>query len=160
VAYEVDLVRRHVIFIDTKNDERRGVPLHPRVVAALVRLPHREGEVFRRPDGRPCAPLDADDNDDTSAGGRIKTAFRGAVRRAGLSDFHPHDCRHTWATWHYAQHRDLNVLMALGGWKTIAMVLRYAHVNVDQFQGSIDALATTGAGGNRGGSEITESETA
>jgi len=41
------------------------------------------------------------------------------------------------------QHRDLNALMALGGWKTPAMVFRYAHANVDQFQASIDALPTT-----------------
>jgi len=137
---EVDLDRRHVVLVDTKNDDRRGVPLHPRVIAALANLPHREGEVFRRPDGKPYAPLD---DGETSAGGRIKTAFRGAVRRARLTDFHPHDCRHTWATWHYVQHRDLNALMALGGWKTPAMVFRYAHANVDQFQASIDALPTT-----------------
>jgi hypothetical protein len=29
------------------------VPLHPRVVAALSLLKHRDGEVFRRPDGKP-----------------------------------------------------------------------------------------------------------
>jgi integrase len=55
---DVDLARGHVIFpIDpsdgrrTKNNEARGVPLHPRVCAALANLPHRDGEVFRRPDG-------------------------------------------------------------------------------------------------------------
>jgi integrase len=141
---EVDLNRRHVVFVDTKNGDRRGVPMHRRVVAALANLPHRHDEVFRRPDGLPYAPLEEDDPGETSAGGRIKTAFRGAVRRAGLTDFHPHDCRHTWATWHYAQHRDPNALMALGGWKTPAMVFRYAHVNVEQFQDSIDALPTAG----------------
>jgi integrase len=98
--------------------------------------------VFRRPAGLPYAPLDPSNPGDTSAGGRIKKAFRGAVRRAGLADLHPHDMRHTWATWHYAQHRDPNALMALGGWKTPAMVFRYAHANVDQFQASIDALPT------------------
>jgi integrase len=154
---EVDLVRRHVVFVETKNGERRGVPLHSRVVTALANLPHRHGEVFRRPDGLPYAPLDADDPGETSAGGRIKTAFRGAVRRAGLADFHPHDCRHTWATWHYAQHRDLLQLMQLGGWKQISMVQRYAHVNVEQFQGSIDALPT---GGNPGDTETAESKIA
>ena len=39
--------RAHVTFPKTKNGEARGVPLHPRVVAALANLPHREGEVFR-----------------------------------------------------------------------------------------------------------------
>ena len=50
---EVDLVRGHVAFLDTKNGESRGAPLHPRLVATLANLPHREGCVFRRPDGLP-----------------------------------------------------------------------------------------------------------
>ena len=106
------------------------MPLHPRVCAALANLPHREGEVFRRPDGLPYArPMRVND---TSAGDRIKKAFAGACKRAGIEDFSPHDCRHTWATWHYAENRDLLALQRLGGWKTLAMVMRYAHVNVGE----------------------------
>jgi integrase len=62
------------------------------------------------------------------SGGPIKTAFKAACRRAGITDFHPHDCRHTWATWHYAANRNLPALMELGGWRSEKMVLRYAHV--------------------------------
>jgi integrase len=80
---DLDLARRHVIFRDTKNGETRGVPLHPRLVATLANSPHREGCVFRRPDGLPYAS--ARNIDDTSAGSRIKKAFAGACRRAGLS---------------------------------------------------------------------------
>jgi integrase len=50
---DVDLSRAHVQFPKTKNGDARGVPLHPRVVAALANLEGRTGEVFRRPDGRP-----------------------------------------------------------------------------------------------------------
>jgi integrase len=142
--HHVDLARGHVTFIDTKNGESRGVPLHRRVVAALANLPHREGEVFRRPDGMPYERPRGDD--DRSAGTRIKTAFRAACRRAGIKDFHPHDCRHTWATWHYAANRDLGALQKLGGWKSVAMVMRYAHVNVDELRDTIDRLP----GGNLG----------
>lgn len=120
---DVDLSRSHAAFLDTKNGDRRGTPLHPRALAALANMPHRTGIVFRRPDKRPYAPKD-------DGGGQIKRAFNGACRRAGIADFHPHDCRHTWATWHYAANRDLAALMTLGGWKSVAMVLRYAHVNV------------------------------
>lgn len=120
---DVDLERGHTVFVDTKNGDRRGTPLHPRALSALANLSHRAGMVFRRPDRRPYTPKD-------DGGGQIKTAFRGACRRAGISDFHPHDCRHTWATWHYAANRDIGALMALGGWRTVAMVMRYAHVNV------------------------------
>lgn len=129
---EVDLTRGSVIFLETKNGDRRGVPLHPRALAALANLRHRAGAVFLRPprrtDKTPGAKPYATKVDE---GGQIKTAFRGACRRAGIADFHPHDCRHTWATWHYAANRDLAGLMKLGGWRTVQMVLRYAHVNVD-----------------------------
>ena len=76
-------------------------------------------------------------------GGQIKTAFRGACRRAGIANFTPHDCRHTWATWHYVANRNLKALMELGGWKSEAMVMRYAHVNTDHLRASIAALPST-----------------
>ena len=74
------------------------------------------------------------------AGGQIKTAFKGACRRAGITDFTPHDCRHTWATWTYAARRDIGELMELGGWSSEAMVMRYAHVNPDHLTEAIAAL--------------------
>ena len=152
---EVDLGRRQATFLETKNGDRRGVPLNPRVVAALASLPHREGEVFQRPDARPYSRPRRPD--DTSAGCRIAKAFRGAVERAGLTDFSPHDCRHTWATWHYAQNRDPNALMALGGWRSVAMVFRYAHADVSRFQASIDALPP---GGSLGDADLSGSKSA
>ena len=140
----LDLRRAHVTFPKTKNGEARGIPLHPRVVAELANLNGRDGEVFRRPDGKPYSRFR--NAEDTSAGTRIKSAFAGACRRAGIADFHPHDCRHTWATWHYAANRDLGALMRLGGWKSIRMVMRYAHVNVGELQHTINKLP----GGNLG----------
>ena len=55
-------------------------------------------------------------------------------------NFRPHDCRHTFATWFYAETRDLAALMELGGWKSASMVMRYTHVNVDHLAGAIDLL--------------------
>jgi integrase len=129
----VDLVRGHVAFVDTKNGSSRGVPLHGRVVAELRKLRHRKGMVFRTDDGSPYAIKTA------PGGGQIKTAFMGACRRANIKNFRPHDCRHTWASWHYAANRDLAALMALGGWKSERMVLRYAHLNTAHLAPSIAA---------------------
>jgi integrase len=137
---DVDLIRGHVVFPRTKNGEARGVPLHPRLVVELANLPHREGCVFRRPDGLPYEAPAANDDNDTSAGRRIATAFRAACRRALIENFTPHGCRHTWATLHYAKNRDLGALMRLGGWKSERMVLRYANVNVDELRHTIEAL--------------------
>lgn len=149
---DVELSRAHVSFPKTKNGDARGVPLHPRAVAALANLKGRTNEVFRKPNGRPYSrPRNIDD---TSAGTRIKTAFRGACRRAEIENFHPHDCRHTWATWHYASNRDLGGLMKLGGWKSERMVMRYAHVNVGELQHTIAKLP----GGNLGDYELRKAE--
>lgn len=156
---EVNLSAGQVIYTDTKNGETRGVPLHPAALAAIANLEGRKGAVFRRPDGEPYEIKDDE-------GGQIKTAFNGAVRRAGLawpqtdgkgkvltdkrgkpkwrSDVTPHTCRHTWASWHYAAHRDIRMLMDLGGWKELSMVQRYTHVNVSNHAPSIDALPALG----------------
>lgn len=142
----VDLTRGQVVFLDTKNGEDRGVPLHPRAVAALANLPHRDGAVFRRHYGgerwngtmRSVGEPYADRGG--KGGGQIKTAWRKMLERAGLSDFTPHDCRHTWATWHYAENRDISQLMQLGGWKTPAMVMRYAHINTSHLAASVGKI--------------------
>ena len=151
----LDLERRHVTFPKTKNGEARGVPLHSRVVAALAALPGREGPVFRAPNGAPYARPAPGDDRDTSAGSRIKKAFAGACRRAAIEHFTPHGCRHTWATWHYRENRDLTALQSLGGWKTLSMVMRYAHTNVDEHAHTIDRLP----GGNQGDMIKTEVKT-
>jgi integrase len=150
----VDLSRAHVIFPKTKNGDARGVPLHPRVLVALANLPHRVGEVFRRPDGLPYERPKR--IDDTSAGSRIKKAFAGACKRANVTDFSVHGCRHTWASWHYIASHDLSALMKLGGWKTLSMVMRYVHTNVDEHKHTIDRLP----GGNLGEVVGTETKTA
>ena len=136
------MTRGHVVFLDTKSGEDRGVPLASRVIAELANLRSgRVGAVFRRLDGQPYA--------DRVGGGHVKTAFNGACRRAEITGFTPHDCRHTWATWHYALHRDLIALKRLGGWKSERMVLRYAHINTADLAASIEALP----GGNQGAGE-------
>ena len=73
-------------------------------------------------------------------GGQISTAFKGACRRAGIVDFSPHDCRHTWATMFYRATRDIEALMRLGGWRDIKMVQRYVHLDVDHLGGAVDAF--------------------
>lgn len=58
-------------------------------------------------------------------------AFRAALSRAGISDFRWHDLRHTWASWHIQAGTPLGVLQELGGWESVSMVRRYAHLAAD-----------------------------
>ena len=55
-------------------------------------------------------------------------AFRKAAERAGLKGLRWHDLRHTGASWAVQSGVTLQELMALGGWKSYRMVLRYAHL--------------------------------
>lgn len=126
---DVDLQARTCIFRDTKSGADRIVKLAPAAWEALANLPHRDGAVFRRP-GRAALPVGAAYADrGRDEGGQIKTAFNGARRRAGLpSDVTPHALRHTWATWFQAVTRDPMRLKHEGGWGSLAMVERYAHL--------------------------------
>jgi len=61
----------------------------------------------------------------------VNTAWREACKRAGIRDFRWHDLRHTWASWHVQRGTPLQVLKELGGWETLEMVQRYAHLSAD-----------------------------
>ncbi len=50
------------------------------------------------------------------------------MRDSGIKDFRWHDLRHTWVSWHVQRGTPLHVLKVLGGWESIEMVLRYAHL--------------------------------
>ncbi|MEP0149960.1 tyrosine-type recombinase/integrase [Roseibium sp.] len=112
---DVSLDDRFAILRNTKNGEERRVTLIPRVVAALSTLPTVgvPGPLFRRLDGFGF-------RHGTNGGGQIQKQFASAVRGAGLdpSRFTPHVCRHSWATWFYAQTKDVRRLQDEGGWKS------------------------------------------
>lgn len=55
-------------------------------------------------------------------------AWGSACRRAGIEDFRFHDLRHTWASWLIQSGVPLSVLQEMGGWESIEMVRRYAHL--------------------------------
>ncbi len=60
--------------------------------------------------------------------GANNTAFRKAKARAKVSHITWHTLRHTWASWHIQAGTPLKILQELGGWSSIDMVLRYAHL--------------------------------
>lgn len=71
------------------------------------------------------------------------TAWRAALKRAGIDDFRFHDLRHTWASWLIQSGVPLSVLQEMGGWESIEMVRRYAHLapnHLTEHAKQIDAI--------------------
>lgn len=144
----VDLHGARVV-VWQKQGTHRQVDLPPVVLAALSALPDRAGRVFLPP------PFKKGDQvfqrahyHDTQrqGGGQIKTGFASAIRRSGLDPaITPHDLRHTWASWHYAIHRDPLRLKHDGGWASVAMVERYAHLMPGTYAAKAKAWLSGGA---------------
>lgn len=125
---DVDLQHARATLRATKNGDDRLLDLPPRVVAAMASLSgDRRDAVFRDRAGRPYRKTTGDTLG--PYGGQIRKAFSAALRKAGiLRALTPHHLRHSWATWHYAVHRDLMRLRDDGGWRTVAMAERYTKL--------------------------------
>ena len=85
---------------------------------------------------------------DSPTGKCSNHAWRKACVRAGVPTLRWHDLRHTWASWHVQSGTPLAVLQELGGWASLAMVQRYAHLgrsHVAAWAGNLAAGGTTTA---------------
>lgn len=132
---QVDLARRTAwIYRDqAKADKDLMVPLNEQAMQVLL---HQQGQhkrwVFPVPRWVPKKkPEDVAVQVADSPTGKISNhAWRKACTRAGVPWLKFHDLRHTWASWHAQAGTPLPVLKELGGWATLAMVEKYAHLGV------------------------------
>ena len=114
---DIDLDRGLAILHDTKNGERRSLPL--------------EGEALRLLQDRSVGR----DPDEPAFGGRRgavtfpKTRWDEAVTKAGIENFRFHDLRHTAASYLAMSGATLAEIAEILGHKTLAMVKRYAHLS-------------------------------
>jgi integrase len=103
---------------DAKSGRGRTVPLNDDAMEILNRRMKTAAKlVFTRGDGL-TKRIDQNDRRD----------FERACKAVDIEDFHWHDLRHTWASWHVQRGTPLMVLKELGGWETIEMVQKYAHL--------------------------------
>jgi integrase len=129
----VDMERRHAWIPGEKhkNGKPHSVPLNEMALAVLRKqLGKHPTRVFTFR-GEPI--------------GQVNTkAWTAALDRAGIENFRWHDLRHTFATWHRQAGTPTFELQRLGGWKTGAMVERYAHVAPEALQGAASRLDAFG----------------
>ncbi|MFA5606787.1 MAG: tyrosine-type recombinase/integrase [Leucobacter sp.] len=72
------------------------------------------------------------------------TAWKKALKRAGIRDFRWHDGRHTFGAYHSMNGTPTHVLQQLGAWKNPEMAARYAALNVKGLRKFSDKMVTTG----------------
>jgi len=110
-----------------KNGERRDIPLNSVVRTALLALKATATSeyIFAR-NGIPYR--------------HVGKSFMRACARAKLSRVTPHTLRHTFASRLVMNGVDLRTVQELGGWKTIEMVLRYAHLSPNHKLNAVEGL--------------------
>lgn len=70
-------------------------------------------------------------------------ACKAGLKRAGIEDFRFHDLRYTWASWLVQSGVPISALQEMGGWESIEMVKRYAHlspIHLTQHAKQIDGI--------------------
>lgn len=131
----VDLDRRLILLQakDNKSKRRRTIPLNDDAVGVLIKLQDWQGNhapgtpwVFGRDSGRKITTF--------------KTAWTGALKRAGIEDFRIHDLRHTFASWLVMQGESLYVVKELLGHSSIIVTERYAHLAPQQTASAVQRM--------------------
>ena len=132
-------IRRQVAWIypdQAKAGKAIGVPLNHTAMQVLMDRPRVSDYVFTH-----------------SKGERVKSissrVWREALEKAGIADFRWHDLRHTWASWLVQNGTPLAALKEMGGWESVEMVQRYAHLapeHLSQHARLIDSSMPPGIG--------------
>ena len=126
---DIDLERGRITLHETKNNDRRGVPLVGRaldVMKAHAKVRRLDNDlVFASSSGREGFP---------------REAWEKAVREAGIEDFRFHDCRHTAASYMAMNGVPFLTIAKLLGHRTLQMVMRYSHLADDYETEAVAAM--------------------
>lgn len=125
---DIDMQNRMIIIKRTKNNEMRMIPINNILHNALNSNDLRSNSqyVFANKNGEKF--------------GDIKTGFRAALRRAGITDFRFHDLRHTFASRLVMAGVDIRTVQTLMGHKDIKMTMRYSHLSNDHIKEAVGRL--------------------
>lgn len=113
---------------DSKNGDRGKVPINDFLKGILKEhlKSHKHEYVFCDSGGKPY--------DD------IRYSFTAALKTEGIESFRFHDLRHTFASQLALNGVDLYTIQKLGRWKTLSMVMKYAHLSPEHQQTAANVL--------------------
>jgi integrase len=122
---DIDLDRRVAVLHNTKNGDRRSVP----IVSDVAELLREHGKVRRLDSDLLFAGADGDPV-------WFEKHWHQALKAAKIKDFRFHDLRHTAASYLAMSGATVPELAAVLGHRTLQMVKRYAHLS-DQHTGAV-----------------------
>lgn len=136
----VDLFRRTITLLEQKNRCKDTLPVNATALEVLKARARARSEgtdyvFFNGAEHR----MDARN---------LLRAFYVARRKAKLGTFRFHDLRHTFATRLVQAGVDLYAVQKLGRWKTISMVMRYAHHYPESLRAGVEVLDRVGGRGS------------
>ena len=113
---------------ESKSGKAIGVALNDTAIGVISRQMGKHSRfVFTYSNGRKVQSISS----------RI---WKNALEKAGISDFRWHDLRHTWASWLVQSGVPLSALQEMGGWESVEMVRRYAHLSAEHLQTHAEVL--------------------
>ncbi len=128
----VNLFRKTIVIQESKNGKPRTTPLTQKAADILTERSKirniKNDLVFTSTVG---TRIDGDN---------LRRAFKKALKKAGIEDFHFHDLRHTFATRLAQNGVDIYTISKLLGHKDIRMTQRYAHHCPESLRVGIQAL--------------------
>ena len=134
---DVDLKRKVSVLHQTKNDERRALPL-----AGLALVCVQDLAEFRRIDTRLLFP--------DKSGKKpilIRAPWQKALKEAEIEDFRFHDLRHSAASYLAMSGASLAEIAEVLGHKTLQMVKRYSHLSEQHTAGVVEKMNKKFLGG-------------
>ncbi len=122
---DIDLAKGRIILHETKNGERRVVPLVGHSLELLKKL-----DETRLPNSFLLFPsYKGQTGQKRQNHAHIRNAWLTALKRAGVDDFRFHDLRHSAASYLVMNGATLSEIAEILGHKTLAMVKRYSHLS-------------------------------
>lgn len=129
---QVDLSKKTFTILEQKNKGKDTLPLNKTAMEILIVKDKvrsiKNSLVFYNGNGNRI---------DKS---NLSRAFRSVVKKARIEKFRFHDLRHTWATKLIQNGVDIYTVQRLGRWKTIQMVMRYAHHHAESLRSGVEVL--------------------
>jgi integrase len=126
---DVDFDRNVITIRNSKNGERREVPMTDYLHKTLAGKSKDSDHVFCTPAGKPY-----------TSGRSLWETFKRATKKVGIVDLRLHDLRHHFASSLRMKGVDLLDIKEYLGHKSITMTMRYAHITTERKKAVIKCL--------------------